>query len=50
MEVSGQLHALTTSILGKDPDTHRIGGWMGHKVGLDATLKTKSPFLAPARN
>jgi hypothetical protein len=33
VDVSGQLHALTTLPLGKEP---RIGGWVGPRADLDA--------------
>jgi hypothetical protein len=26
------------------PDTHWIGGWVGHRVGIDAVAKRRSPF------
>jgi hypothetical protein len=39
MEVSGKLHALRE----RAPGTHRIGGWMGPKAGLDAVAKRKIP-------
>jgi hypothetical protein len=35
LEVSGQLHAPAALPPGKTPGTHWIGGWVGHRVGLD---------------
>jgi hypothetical protein len=43
MEVSGQLHALPALT----PGTHWIGGWVGPRIGLDATEKKK---LVPVGN
>jgi hypothetical protein len=46
MEVSDQLH--TPSILPpmeKGPSTHRIGGWVGPRVGLDAVEERKNLAL-----
>jgi hypothetical protein len=42
MEVSGQLHAATALPPGKyPPGTQWIGGWLGHRVGLNAMEKRK---------
>jgi hypothetical protein len=47
MEVSGQLHGLATSALGKElPIIHWIGGYIGPRAGLDAVMK-KNPIIAP---
>jgi hypothetical protein len=35
MEVIDQLHALAALLPGNNPSTHRIKGWVGHRVGLD---------------
>jgi hypothetical protein len=35
MRVGGQRHALAALPLGKTPDTHCIGGWVGPRAGLD---------------
>jgi len=49
VEVSDQLHAAAALVPGKEPPgTHLIGGWMGHKTGLDSVVKKKFP--APAEN
>jgi len=37
MQVSGQLDAPATL----PPGTHRIGGWVGLRAGLDAVVKRK---------
>jgi len=34
----------------KSPGTHRIGGWVGTRAGLDAVAKRKNPIIAPAGN
>jgi hypothetical protein len=40
MEVSGQLHAITALPQGKQTlDTHWIGGWVGHRGGLNVMEK-----------
>jgi hypothetical protein len=41
--MSGQLHALATLTPWKDP-----GGWVGPRTSLDAGVKKKNPFTAPA--
>jgi hypothetical protein len=43
MRVGGQLHALATLPLGKRPDTHCIGGWVGPRAGLDGCKKISPP-------
>jgi len=44
MEVSGQFHALADLPPGvRAPDTHRIGGWVGPRAGLDVVSKRKRP-------
>jgi hypothetical protein len=35
MGVGGQRQALAALLPGKRPDTHYIGGWVGHTTGLD---------------
>jgi hypothetical protein len=35
MEVSSQLHALTTLLLEKDPKTHVTGGWVSPGASVD---------------
>jgi len=35
MEVSGQLHAPSALLPGKNPGTKRIAGWVGRTAGLD---------------
>jgi hypothetical protein len=48
MEVSGQLHAPVVLPPGKEPPgTHRIGGWMDPRAGLDAVVKRK--IMRPGR-
>jgi len=32
------------------PGTHRIGGWVSHRFGLDTMVKRKNPIIAAARN
>jgi len=40
--VCGQLHALAALSPGKESvGTHWIGGWMGHRAGLDTVEKRK---------
>jgi hypothetical protein len=39
--VNGQRHASTFLPSGKTSGMHRIGRWMGHKVGLDVSEKRK---------
>jgi len=34
----------------KIPNSHRLGGWVGPRTGLDAMWKRKNPTIAPARN
>jgi hypothetical protein len=43
MDVSGQLHTPAALPPGKEPDTHRIGGWVGPRAILDAVVKRKIP-------
>jgi hypothetical protein len=44
MEVSGQLHTLATLILGRDPNTLQLEGWVGLRANLDVMVKTKIFF------
>jgi hypothetical protein len=40
MEVSGQLHAPVALLPRKEPpNTHQIGGWVGHRVSLNARIQ-----------
>jgi hypothetical protein len=49
MEVSVQLHFLAALPTGKKvPGTHRIGGWVGPRAGLDAVVERK--ILSPCRD
>jgi len=41
MELSGLRHASSILPSGETIGTHRIGCWMGHKVCLDVSEKTK---------
>jgi len=66
MGVEVQLHAFLTSAIDtgewsasrpgrfssriRVPSTHRIGGWVGLRVGLDAVAKRKNPNITPAGN
>jgi hypothetical protein len=44
MEARGQLHTPTALIFGKEPPgTHRLGGWVGYRAGLDAEAKRERP-------
>jgi hypothetical protein len=43
MRVGGQLHAPAALPPGKRPGTHCIGGWVGHRVGLDDCGKSRPP-------
>jgi hypothetical protein len=46
MEVSGQLHVPATLPPGEiAQSTHKIGGWVGLKCGLDAKEKRKDSCL-----
>jgi len=48
MEVSGQL--CTPAVLPSvevTPDTHWMGGWVGHRAGLDAVAKREIPSHLP---
>jgi hypothetical protein len=42
MEVSSELHALAALPPGKNHGTHRIGGWIGPRAGLDTLEKRMS--------
>jgi len=45
MEANGQIHIPTALPPGKEPpSTHRIGGWVGPRAGLDAVEKIKFPI------
>jgi hypothetical protein len=47
MKVSGQLDALAALPPGKKfPETHWIGGWVGHSARLDVVVRRKYPCLA----
>jgi len=48
MEVNGKLHAPATLLLGKDPDTQWLEGWICHRAYQDivATMKHPLPTLA----
>jgi hypothetical protein len=51
MEVSGRIHSPAALNPGKRaPGTHYIGGWVDHRVDLDAVAKRKIPLIAPAEN
>jgi hypothetical protein len=39
MELSGQPHALAALSPERTPGIRRIGGWLGHRAGLDAVAK-----------
>jgi len=39
--VSGQLHTLPNSLLGNDPGTHWMEGWLDPRASLDTMMKTK---------
>jgi hypothetical protein len=41
MGVDGQGHAPATLIQGKRPGTHRIGGWVDSKAGLNGRGKSR---------
>jgi hypothetical protein len=41
MEVSVFLQAGVALFPGKNPGTHLVGGWMGHRAGLDVSEKIK---------
>jgi hypothetical protein len=41
MDRSGQHRAPAALTTGKNPGTHRIGGWVGHTAGLE----TPEPVL-----
>jgi hypothetical protein len=43
MEMSGQLHAPAALLLVKRLDIHWIGGWVGHRAGLDAVAQRNIP-------
>ena len=43
MGVGGQRHVLAALPTGKRPGTHRIGGWVGPRVGLDGCAKSHPP-------
>jgi hypothetical protein len=43
MGVGGQRHALAPLPPGKRPGTHGIGGWGGHRAGLDGYGKSRPP-------
>lgn len=46
MEVSGELHAPIALPPGETAtDDHCIGGWLGHRVDLDAVKKILQPLL-----
>ena len=48
MEVSGELHAPAALPPGKYfRTTHRIGGWVGPRAGLDGFGEKKSLFSIP---
>jgi hypothetical protein len=48
MEVRCRLHASAALIPGKDPGTHWTEGWVGPTASMDAVVKAKNPFPAPA--
>ena len=41
MEVGAQHHAPTALHTGKRPGAHCIGGWVGHRAGLDGCGKSR---------
>ena len=41
MEVGGQRHTPAALPPGKRPGTHRTGGWVGHRAGLDECGKSR---------
>jgi hypothetical protein len=41
MEVSGYLHTPAGLLRPRNPGTHRTGGWLGCRVGLDVLKKRK---------
>ena len=41
MEVSGKLHTAAALFSGRKPCTHRIGGWVDPRGGLDIPEKKK---------
>jgi hypothetical protein len=43
MEVGDQGHAPAAIPPGKRHGTHYIGGWVGHRTGLDGCGKSRSP-------
>jgi len=43
MGVGGQRHAPAALPPGKGPGTHCVGGWMGHRAGLDGCGKSGLP-------
>jgi hypothetical protein len=43
MEVSSQFHALAALPQERAPCTHRIGGWVGPRAGMDTVPKRKIP-------
>jgi len=46
MEMTVQLHAPAAFTPGeRAPETHRIGGWVGPRAGLEAVEKGKRPSL-----
>jgi len=50
MEVSGQHHAPAVLPSGKNPTTHWIRGWVGHRAGLGILVKREIPFAYRVRN
>jgi len=42
IEVSSQLHTSAALLLGREPCTHRIGGWVGPRAGLDMVAEKRS--------
>jgi hypothetical protein len=50
MEASGQYHALTTSLPGKNPSTQSIGGFVGPRAHLTVTDKRKISCLCQDSN
>lgn len=45
MEVRGQMHASAALFPEKKPRTHWIGGWVGHRIGLDGLEEVKTSYL-----
>ena len=41
--VDGQRHALAALPPGQRPGTHCIGGWVGHRTGLDGCRNSRPP-------